>query len=376
VYNEAVNREGRADQFPQYARSVHGLVDALNAYPGSSLTLDNLAEQLATHAAEYFDATAKLIDPVLSGERDPETAWVLTSMIGVDMMVTRRAALLAWYVDETDEQPGRGDKMPTLQPAELADFLPGPDDPTEALLAEIGGTAPPPVTGASGGAQTAPFRSVGGSVHRILDTAGDDLEGFLTMGATALLGAIAAAAPELWKHLPAAKDVIPKHLRWLAGKAVDAALEKLRWLLDEEKPEILALVAELAAKAHKATLKAGLTDALGRILDEKEVVDRADGRLALRDPMSDKVIKAVAAAERTADDHKHWRWWFPWVRRGGKFVVWIPGLPGKRPVVVTAAFVMIALSTWLAATFSGSSKLSDWLRFGIRGIPEVVERNL
>jgi hypothetical protein len=61
---------------------------------------------------------------------------------------------------------------------------------------------------------------------------------------------------------------------------------------------------------------------------------------------------------------------------GSSMTTSIVPLPGKRPWVVLAMFVMVGLSVWLAAAFVASPRLPAKLKLGIRGVPDVVDANL
>lgn len=56
-------------------------------------------------------------------------------------------------------------------------------------------------------------------------------------------------------------------------------------------------------------------------------------------------------------------------------MAWLP-LPGKRPWVLLGTLIMVALSVWLAAAFTGSRRLPENLKLGIRGVPEAIDDGL
>jgi hypothetical protein len=130
-------------------------------------------------------------------------------------------------------------------------------------------------------------------------------------------------------------------------------------------------VKQFGEEVRTKLFKRGLTEGLGFLLREQTIVERSDAKFVGR--TTEQIHEGLLAAQRVADNHKHWRWWFPKVTLGGRVLALLP-LPGKRPWVALATFVMVGLSVWLAAAFAGSPELPGKLKFGIDGVPDVVLR--
>src|SRR5262249_42088946 len=148
----------------------------------------------------------------------------------------------------------------------------------EDPLTEIGGTAPRNIQGASGAALVSRERSVKPEVHRILVTAGGDLDQILRGAGAAMLGVLVAEAPKFWNsatHRSAWKAFKSHGLRWVAASAIEAARDKMQFLA-AESDWVPAVVKELTQFVGKALFKEGLTRGLGWTLESARVVRECD----------------------------------------------------------------------------------------------------
>jgi hypothetical protein len=375
VYNAAVERGTVFQrQFSTYSESIKYLSEVLQAYVNPGQPYEELATPLEQAAGRYFESALALSRLIAEVGRDEDGTRALVGMIGVDMMVVRQSALLAWLIGERDQRDGQDAVTPHLGEPELADLQPGLLEETTLLLAEIEGTAPPPVAGAS---SSAPDNTVSKSVRRILDRAGDDIEGVLKVGAAATLSAIAGQALQLWNNMPQGADQLfgLRRLRSVAAKAVEAAREKLGLLWQSSPDWIPQIVTEFGKDVRKALTKGGVTVALGRLLDRDSIIKDSDGKLALPGITQAQVDSTLRGVGRVDESHEHWRGWMPRATLGGRALLILPW-PGKRPFVIMAAFVMVSLSVWLAAAYTGSPKLPVSLKLGIRGVSDVVDNTL
>jgi hypothetical protein len=355
----------------QYRDTIHALSSRLDAYAVAGQSIPALGRDLEGSAGQYFEVAASLTTLIEETGRDANGANVLLAMIGVDMMVMRQAALTAWFTDEEDGE------TPQLRADQLDELHPDLIQSTELLLAEIAGTSPPAVAGASAEAAMTPEVTVRPSVERIVSTTGDDLQKILEMGGVGLLAAIAGSAHHIWAAASPEIDRLfrSRRLRWLAAKAVEAARKKLISLSaiggDQKLPDLLS---EFADYARKAVTRFGLAAGIGKVFDVDSTVAKCDRRLQV--PAG---AAAVLAAEKVAADHKRWRHWVPRAAIGGRvaFAVIPTALfPAGAPTLLAIAVILIVIELWAAGAYLSSSRLPKTLRFGVLGIPDAIDQAL
>jgi hypothetical protein len=353
-----------------YSRSISRLSVALDAYLTAERSLVALGKEIESAASEYFFMSNVLSVWLADAGQDAEEAAARQAMIGIDMLLMRQSALLAWYTGETDDQRDEA-VTPGLGDAERAELQPGVRAEAEYWLSVIEGTPPPTIVGASGDPPPDVPRTVKPAVDEILGTGGEDLQGIVVLGAGAILGEIASRALEFWNSTAPQVDSLLKQrsLRWVAAKAIEAARDKLHLLLEKAANWAPEAVRELANVVGKAVLKRGLTLALGRVLDTGIVIEASDRRLKL--VTDEQAVRGLLDVQTVTSTYKQSRGWMPRAIDGARVISFVP-LPGKRYFLLLGAFVLATLSTWAVAAHVGSPKLPSNLAFGIRSVRSSV----